>query len=94
VVEADADLQDAVVKGADRSVGRAPQDLEGLVLLEEVARIELLDALEQLRRRRLVAARARGLAGLGLALGAADRLALAAPLGRIALRPWRRARSR
>ena len=56
VVEADADLEDAVVEGA---VGRAcatPQELERLMLLEELAAIELLDAGAELGRRRLVAA--------------------------------------
>ena len=56
VVEADADLQDPVVEVA---VGRpcvAPEELERLVLLEELAVVELLDALEELGWRRLVAA--------------------------------------
>jgi hypothetical protein len=58
VMETDADLEDAVVELA---VGRPcgpPQELERLVLLEELAAVELRDALGQLRRRRIVAARA------------------------------------
>lgn len=44
VVEPDADLQDAVVEVADRRACIAPQDLDRLVLLEELAGVELLDA--------------------------------------------------
>jgi hypothetical protein len=46
VVEADADLQDAVIERSYRGVRRAPEELERLVLLEEVAGVQLLDALE------------------------------------------------
>src|SRR2546422_2530284 len=55
LVERDADLQDALVEIADVATLGAPQQLEGLVLLEEFAAIELLDAFEELRRRELVA---------------------------------------
>lgn len=94
VVETDADLQDAVIERTYGSVGRSPEDLERLVLLEEATLVQLLDALEELRRRRLVAARAGRFARLWLALGAADQLALAAALGGVALNRSRRARSR
>ena len=47
MMEADADLEDPVVQGPDRSAGVPPQDLEGLVLLEELAGVELLDAADQ-----------------------------------------------
>ncbi len=63
VVEADADLQDALVQMADL-VGRgAPEQLERLVLLEELAGVELGDRLAELGRRRL----ATGLGEVGLA---------------------------
>jgi hypothetical protein len=94
VIEADADLKDAVIERSYRGVRRAPEELQGLVLLEEVARVQLLDAPPELVRRRLVATGADGLAGLGLALGAADGLAFAAALGGVRLRRSGRARSR
>jgi len=47
VVEADADLQDPVIQVAHGRCGVAPQQLESLVLLEELARVELLDAAEE-----------------------------------------------
>jgi len=59
VVEADADLQDAVVQIADRRTGIAPEELEGLVLLEELAGVELLDAMDELGRWWRVASGAR-----------------------------------
>ena len=57
MVKAHADLKDAVIQAPVRRAGVAPEQLEGLVLLEELALVELLDALEELRRRWLVAAR-------------------------------------
>src|SRR5258708_6046592 len=59
VVEADADLEDAVIEGADRRTGVAPEKLEGLVLLEELAGVELLDAADELGRWGRLASRAR-----------------------------------
>ena len=47
VMEADADLQDPVIQRAHRCARVAPQQLEGLVLLEELAGVELLDAAQQ-----------------------------------------------
>ena len=44
MLEADADLQDALVQVADRVALRQPFQLQGLVLLEELAAVELLDA--------------------------------------------------
>ncbi len=78
VMEADADLQDAVVQAAVGSAGGTPEQLEGLVLLEELARVELLDPVTELGRRRLVAASADGLVdrAAGDALRAPGRLAL------------------
>jgi hypothetical protein len=61
VVEADADLEDSVIETADRRARVAPQDLERLVLLEEFAGVELLDAVEQRSGRRVGAAGACGL---------------------------------
>lgn len=55
VVEPDADLEDAVVEAADRRVGRAPERFERLVLFEEVARVEFVDAPQELGGRGLVA---------------------------------------
>src|SRR5207245_7248004 len=62
VMKGDADLQDAVVEIADRRARGAPEEFEGLVLLEELARVELLDALHELGRRRFFATCARGFA--------------------------------
>jgi hypothetical protein len=56
MVEADADLQDPVVEPAVGRTRRAPQELEGLVLLEEFALVELLDAGAELGRQWLAAA--------------------------------------
>ena len=64
VVKADADLEDAVVEAALRRAGIAPEELERLMLLEELGSVELLDALQELRRWRQVAARADGLVDL------------------------------
>src|SRR5258705_9902581 len=61
VMKAHADLEDAVVEASDRRACVAPQELERLVLLEELAGVELLDAMDQLWRRWVVAADARGL---------------------------------
>lgn len=80
VMEADADLQDAVVEIADRRPRGAPEELEGLVLLEELAGVELLDAVDELRWWGCVAPRARILVdgAAGDALGRPARLAVAA----------------
>ena len=59
VMEADADLQDAVVQTPYRSAGIPPERLEGLVLLEELATVELFDAADQRPGWRVAAARAR-----------------------------------
>ena len=58
VMEADADLQDAVIQISIRGARLTPEELEGLVLLEELAAVELGDAAEQRRRWRVVAPRA------------------------------------
>jgi hypothetical protein len=55
VVKGDADLQDALVQVPDVPPFRSPQQLQRLVLLEELAAIELRDTCEQLRRRRFEA---------------------------------------
>ena len=44
-----ADLEDAFVQVTNFSRGGSPQQLECLMLLEEFARIELVDRLHQLR---------------------------------------------
>ena len=79
VVEADADLKDAVIETADGRGGVAPEELERLVLLEELAGVELLDPAAQLRRRGLGAAGSRGLVRcpFGWSLWRAGRLAVA-----------------
>src|SRR5258705_5044273 len=46
VMKAHADLEDAVVEASDRRARVAPQKLERLVLLEEVAGVELLDTMD------------------------------------------------
>jgi hypothetical protein len=43
-METDADLEDPVVQATHRRACVAPEELEGLVLLEELAGVELLDA--------------------------------------------------
>ena len=86
VMEADADLEDPVIQVPDRGAGVPPQGLEGLVLLEEFAGVELLDAADQRIGRRVGAPRARVLVDLttGDALGWPRRLPLAASgLGRV-----------
>jgi hypothetical protein len=47
VVEADTHLEDAVIEAAHRSGRVAPEELERLVLLEELAGVELLDTAEE-----------------------------------------------
>jgi hypothetical protein len=47
VVETDADLQDALVEIADRIRLLDPDPFQGLMLLEELLLVELLDAGEQ-----------------------------------------------
>jgi hypothetical protein len=54
-VHPDAHLEDPVVEVAHRRLGGAPQRLERLVLLEELAGVELFYPVDQLRRRRVVA---------------------------------------
>ena len=57
VVHADADLQDPFVEMADLVGRRPPQQLEGLVLIEELACVELMNGFGQLRRSRRTARR-------------------------------------
>ena len=86
VMETDADLQDAVIEAADRRSRVAPERLEGLVLLEELAGVELLDATSQRIRRRVIAARAQVFVDRATrdALGRPGGLAIAASgLGRV-----------
>jgi len=85
VVEADADLEDPVVEAAHRRARVPPQQLKRLVLIEELAGVELLDAADQFGQRRIVATRAYGLIDLTArdAFGRPRRLAVAAT------RPWR-----
>ena len=75
MMQADPDLQDPVIELARGAVRVAPEELERLVLLEVLARVELLDAVDQLGRRRVVAI-ADGPVGRW-SLGSALRLALA-----------------
>jgi hypothetical protein len=56
VVKADADLEDAVIQMTDRRGCVPPQELERFVLLKELARVELLDSLQQRQRWRIGAA--------------------------------------
>jgi hypothetical protein len=89
VMEADPDLQDAVIKPAHRRGRVAPQELERLVLFEELASVELLDSVEERFRRRVGAAGAGGLIGRAewLPFWRARRLARAATwLGRARIR--------
>jgi len=51
VMESDTDLQDPVIEAADRRARVTPKRLEGLVLFEELAGVELLDAADECRRR-------------------------------------------
>ena len=80
VVKADADLEDAVIETAHGSGRVAPEELEGFVLLEELAGVELLDAAEKRFGRRVRAAGASGLIRCAgwLPLGRAGRFARAA----------------
>src|SRR5437867_12547332 len=59
-MESHADLEDAVIHPAYRSGCRAPEQLDGLVLLEELASVELVDPLDELAGRGIVATRALG----------------------------------
>src|SRR3954462_10031294 len=59
MVEADADVEDALVEEADQLWLGAPHVFQRLVLIEELARIELVNRLEQQLRRRLVTVAAR-----------------------------------
>jgi hypothetical protein len=88
VVEADADLEDAVIQAAVRRPGVSPEELEGLVLLEELAVVELRDALDELGRRWLVAASPDRLEDLpaGDALRRSGRLPVAATRRRASIR--------
>ena len=89
VMEPDPDLQDAVIEVADRRLGRAPEELQRLVLVEELARVELFDGPQKLGRRRLVTPCTGGPAGDagGRALGAACGLTVAARRRRRRVRP-------
>ena len=89
VVEADAHLEDAVIEAAHGCGRVAPQELERLVLLEELAGVELLDAAEERFGWRVGAAGASWLVGGAgrLPLGRAGRFARAATgLGRARVR--------
>jgi hypothetical protein len=61
MVEADADLEDAVIETAHWCGCVAPHQLERFVLFEELTRVELLDATKELVWRRVGAAGAGGL---------------------------------
>jgi hypothetical protein len=80
VMEADTDLQDPVIEAADRRACLTPERLEGLVLFEELAGVELLDAADQRRRRRIGASGANVFVdrATGNALRRPGRLAIAA----------------
>jgi hypothetical protein len=87
-MKAHADLEDAVIEAAIGCSGVPPEQLERLVLLEELALVELLDPGDELRRRRLVAAspvRARDLPARN-ALRRAGGLAVAATRRRASTR--------
>ena len=88
VMEPDTDLEDAVVQPADGPGRGAPQKLERLVLLEELTRVELLDATKKLGRWRILASRAGGLVGCAvrLPLRTAGGLARAATSALVAIR--------
>jgi hypothetical protein len=88
MVEADADLEDAVIQATVRRPRVAPEELEGLVLLEELPPIELFDPFEELRWWRSVAPspdRLKDLASRN-ALGWACGLAVAASRRRASIR--------
>ena len=55
VMKTNTDLQDPVVQIAHRCRVRAPEELECLVLLEEFPGVELLDRVQQLSGRSIVA---------------------------------------
>ena len=57
VMHAHADLQDAFVQVANLAGRGSPEQLERLMLLEELARVELVDGLQQSGRRGLRAQR-------------------------------------
>ena len=84
VVKTHADLEDAVIERAIGRAGVAPEQLKGLVLLEELATIELFDARDERGCRRLVTAGARRLVdgAAGYALRSARGLAVAATCSR------------
>jgi len=50
-MHADANLQDAFIEVTDLALCCSPQQLERLMLLEELARVELVDRLVELGRR-------------------------------------------
>jgi hypothetical protein len=86
VMETDADLEDPVIEATDRRTGVPPEELEGLVLLEELAGVELLNALQQRVRWRVIAPGPDGFVDgtAGDALGRAGGLPVAASgLGRV-----------
>ena len=60
-MEAHSNLKDAVIEAAHGRGGVTPQELERLVLFEELARVELLDAAQKRVRRRIGTARLSGL---------------------------------
>ena len=80
VMEADADLKDPVIQGTYGCAGISPQQLDRLVLVEELAGVELLDAVDQLGGRRLVTSGSNGFVDLtaGDALWRPRRLSVAA----------------
>jgi len=48
VMETDADLQDPVIQATHRCARVAPQQFQRLMLLEELAGVELLDTVQKL----------------------------------------------
>ena len=48
MMERHADLQDALIEKPDVAALGSPEELEGLVLLEELAGVELLDTVQKL----------------------------------------------
>jgi hypothetical protein len=89
MMEADADLEDAVIETADRRARVPPQELERLVLLEELTGVELLDAVDERFWWRVGTARAVGFVrcAAGLSFWRARRFARAATrLGRARIR--------
>ena len=63
VVEPNADLKNPVIEISHRRARVAPQKLERFMLLEELARVELRDAANELIRWRIGTARAGRLVG-------------------------------